>query len=48
MARLCAWTSGGWSRGSERLSGWDWVGLAVCAGLFVYLGVALLRPDKFD
>ncbi|MTH66347.1 K(+)-transporting ATPase subunit F [Paracoccus sp. DK608] len=23
------------------------VGLAVAAGLFVYLGAALLRPDRF-
>ena len=23
------------------------LGLAVAAGLFVYLGVALMRPDKF-
>jgi K+-transporting ATPase KdpF subunit len=30
------------------MTGWDWVGLLVCLGLFVYLGAALLRPDLFD
>jgi K+-transporting ATPase KdpF subunit len=30
------------------VSGWDWVGLAVCLLLFVYLFVALLRPELFD
>jgi len=30
------------------VSGWDWIGLVVCAGLFVYLFVALLRPELFD
>lgn len=27
---------------------WDWIGLALCAGLFVYLFAALLRPEAFD
>jgi K+-transporting ATPase KdpF subunit len=30
------------------MSGWDWVGLAVCAGIFIYLFAALLRPELFD
>lgn len=30
------------------MSGWDWIGLAVCGALFVYLFVALLRPELFD
>jgi K+-transporting ATPase KdpF subunit len=25
-----------------------WIGLALCAGLLVYLFVALLRPELFD
>jgi K+-transporting ATPase KdpF subunit len=25
----------------------DWVGLLLCGGLFVYLVVALLYPEKF-
>ena len=27
---------------------WDWIGLAICAGLAVYLFAALLRPELFD
>lgn len=27
---------------------WDWIGLALCVGLFVYLLAALLRPELFD
>jgi K+-transporting ATPase KdpF subunit len=27
---------------------WDWIGLALCAGLFVYLLAAMLRPELFD
>jgi len=30
------------------VSGWDWIGLVVCLLLFVYLFVALLRPELFD
>jgi K+-transporting ATPase KdpF subunit len=30
------------------MNGWEWVGLAVCLALFVYLLVALLRPEVFD
>ena len=30
------------------MSGWDWIGLVVCLLLFVYLFVALLRPELFD
>ena len=30
------------------MSEWDWVGLVVCALLFVYLLTALLRPELFD
>jgi len=25
----------------------DWIGLLLCAGIFVYLVVALLYPEKF-
>jgi K+-transporting ATPase KdpF subunit len=25
----------------------DWIGLALCVGIFVYLVVALLYPEKF-
>ena len=25
----------------------DWLGLALCLGIFVYLVVALLYPEKF-
>jgi len=31
-----------------RMSAWDWIALALCAGLFVYLLAALLRPEIFD
>lgn len=27
---------------------WDWIALVLCAGLFLYLLVALLRPELFD
>jgi K+-transporting ATPase KdpF subunit len=27
---------------------WDWIALALCVGLFVYLFAALLRPELFD
>jgi len=27
---------------------WEWIGLVLCAGLFVYLLVAMLRPELFD
>ena len=27
---------------------WDGIGLVVCTALFVYLFVALLRPELFD
>jgi K+-transporting ATPase KdpF subunit len=27
---------------------WDWITLCLCAGLCVYLLVALLRPELFD
>lgn len=30
------------------MSVWEWTGLALCAALFVYLFVALLRPEIFD
>jgi len=30
------------------VSSWDWIGLVVCAALFVYLFAALLRPELFD
>ena len=30
------------------MSGWDWIALALCVGLFVYLLAALLRPELFD
>ena len=26
----------------------DWLALSLCVGLFVYLFVALLRPELFD
>jgi K+-transporting ATPase KdpF subunit len=30
------------------MSLWDWIGLAICAGLAIYLFAALLRPELFD
>jgi len=30
------------------VSAWEWVALALCAGLFAYLLAALLRPELFD
>jgi K+-transporting ATPase KdpF subunit len=29
------------------VSTWDWLALALCVGLFVYLLAALLRPELF-
>ena len=30
------------------MSVWDWIALALCIGLCVYLLAALLRPELFD
>jgi K+-transporting ATPase KdpF subunit len=30
------------------MSAWDWIALALCVGLFVYLLAAMLRPELFD
>lgn len=30
------------------MTAWDWIALALCVGLCVYLFVALLRPEFFD
>ncbi len=30
------------------MTNWDWISLALCVGLFVYLLAALLRPELFD
>jgi len=27
---------------------WDWIALVLCAGLFVYLLAALMRPELFE
>lgn len=30
------------------MTAFEWIGLALCAALFVYLFAALLRPELFD
>lgn len=30
------------------MSTWEWIGLALCVVLVVYLFAALLRPELFD
>jgi K+-transporting ATPase KdpF subunit len=32
----------------EEMSLMDWIGLALCAGITVYLFIALLLPEKFE